>query len=188
LIDSRRLEDQQLPLAGRDIGFQVWEVRYRAGARNLIDRIHYNGERFPFVVQRETFTQESLADSDSQEMAVDVAQRTETVAVSVPFLLGRQLLECSCLRTVRHRAKGNTVRLAFTCSDVPGGDVAVWSTDFDAQGGRVGAQVVQLLEYGDTAGGDPTGDETAGGDTAGEDTAGGETLLGETPLESSDDP
>ncbi len=140
---SRGVEDRSLLLAGRAVMCRVYEIRYREGARNLIDRVHYDSEHFPFVLRRETF-----AEYDPQESAAATEQLMEVSAQEVPYQVGTQLLDCSCLRTFRHLAKGDTLRLAFSNASVPGGEVAVWSTDFDTEGQRVRWSITRLLDYG----------------------------------------
>ena len=158
---SRRREDRTLQLAGRAVTCQVFEIPYRDGARNLRDRIHYDPQRFPFVLLRETFVDSgkekqllkvSAAKASPPEVATaKIVQQTEVLALEIPYLVGRELLDCSWLRTVRHRAKGNTVKLMMLNKTVPGGKVAVWSSDFDAQGQRVRWSGTTLLAYGETS-------------------------------------
>jgi|GEM_PF-4488635 len=140
LVDSRRLADQAWSLAGRTTDCQVWELRYRDGARKLKDRLFYHPQQFPFVWRRETFSEEQTQDAEAERVM-------EMVATTLPYQLGEQLLECSCLRTLRHRAKGDTVRLAFLSSAVPGGEVSAWFTDTDAAGRRVRSSAAQLLTF-----------------------------------------
>jgi len=188
LVDSRRLEDQTFQLMGRATECQVWEIRYREGARNLADRIFYDAQQFPFVLQRETFTTDGPNDNIPKGAARQAEQRVEVTVPSVPYLLGEQLLECSCLRTFRHRAKGDTLRLTFSSSVVPGGEVAVWSTDLDAQGLRVQTSMAELLAYGETSPNETRTDETPADEKLGDETRADETLDDETRLEATGNP
>ncbi len=146
ISDSRRVENRSLSLAGRAVECQVFELRYLEGDRNLTELVYYDSQRFPFVLQRETF-----ADNGQQETTTETEQLIEVTAQAVPYRVGEQLLDCCCLRTLRHRTKGDTLRLAFSTLTVPGGEVAVWSTDFGAQGQRVRWSVTTLLAYGETS-------------------------------------
>ncbi|NOZ40784.1 MAG: hypothetical protein GXP24_11235 [Planctomycetes bacterium] len=154
ITDSHRLEDQTLSLAGRTVECQVFELHYREGSRKLTDRIHYAPQRFPFVLHRETFPELVPAEGSPKEAATDATaeaeQLIEVMAQTVPHQVGEQLLACSLLRAFRHRPKGDTLRLAYLNRTVPGGEVAVWTTDFDAQGQLVRWSVTTLLAYGET--------------------------------------
>lgn len=146
IAESHRIEDRSLTLAGRDVECQVFEIRYRDGTRNLIDIVHYDPQRFPFVLWRET-----SVDSGKKETAAETEQLTDVTARELPYQVGEQLLACSWLRTFRHRAKGDKLQMVISNSTVPGGEVAVWSTDFDAQGQRVRWSVTTLLAFGETS-------------------------------------
>ncbi len=156
IADSRRLEDQTLSLAGRTVECQVFELHYRGdGSRNLIDRIHYDPQRFPFVLQRETFPEPVPAEDSSKNAAkvatAEVEQLMEVMAQQMPYQVGDQLLACSFLRTIRHRPKGDTVRLVYANRTVPGGEVEVRTIDFNAQGQPVRWSITTLLAFGETS-------------------------------------
>ncbi|MGI9429643.1 MAG: hypothetical protein ACR2NM_13355 [Bythopirellula sp.] len=145
LAETRRLENRPLPLAGRESECQVWELFYVDNGRQLRDLVYYDPERFPFVLQRET------ADAKGQQSTpAELAQRTEVAAVEVPCQIQLKLWNCTCLRTYRHRSKGDSLRLAFINRAVPGGEVVVRATDFDAAGRRVRWSVATVLDFGDS--------------------------------------
>ena len=162
MVGSRQLEDQAITIAGRAAKCQVWELRYRDGARNMLDVVYYQPQRYPFVLQRETFANDIQIDGIQSDAAVEVEQLMEVIALDAPFLVGEQLLGCSWLRTFHHRVKGDTVRLAVSSASVPGGDVAVWSTDFDAQGRRSLSSATSLLAFDDS----PSEDDSAAHDVS----------------------
>lgn len=145
IINSRRLEDETLALAGATVLCQVWELRYRDEARNLVELIHYDPQTFPYVLQRETFT-----DTGSENGTAIGEQQMQAMARDVPYRLGEQLVKCACLRTSRHRAKGDTLTLTFASPTVPGGEMAAWTTDFDSQGQRIRWSVTSLLGSGES--------------------------------------
>ncbi len=143
VVETRRLEDQDLTLTNRTVACQVWDVQYRDDSRTLVDRIFYAPEQFPYVLRRET-AQVASPDSDppSTEQVVSV------VAIEIPYPFGDRILHCTCLRTTRHGEKGSTVRLAMVSELVPGGEVAVWTTDFDPQGNPSRGSFQELVDYG----------------------------------------
>ena len=151
IADSRRIEDQTLRMAGREVVCQVFEIRYRDGAQNLIDRVYYDPQHFPFVLLRETFNDTGQAEDGQKDMG-EAEQRIDVTAQEFPYPIGEQLFACSSLRTLRHRPKGDTRRSAFINKTVPGGEVAVWSSDFDAEGSHVLRwSVTTLLAFGETS-------------------------------------
>lgn len=183
LVDSVRLEDQLVPLPGRVATCQVWEVRYHDGSRDLTDRIFYDAQRFPFVLKRETFANTSLNDrgvtnadlvtdapagdipnekATPNRITDEIEQLTEVTAPSVSYPIGDQLLNCSCLRTIRFRTKGDALRVTFVSPTVPGGEVAILSTDFDTEGQRVRSSVAIIVGHGEA----PLESETASSATA----------------------
>ena len=151
VVGSRRLDDQSLQLAGLAVECQVWEIRYRDGTHILTDIIHYQAERFPFILRRETLSKVDSSKVDSKKDVIEAVRRSEVAASTVPYFVGDQMLDCCCWRSFRHRTKGETQRVAFASSAVPGGEVAVWSTDSDALGKRVRWSVTKLLAYGDSS-------------------------------------
>ncbi len=144
-VESRRLEDQPYQVAGPAVSCQVWELRYRDEALNLVELIHYDPMRFPFVMKRETLTDTSPA---SGEFLTD--RLVQVTAQELPFQWGEQMIACACERSYRHRAKGDTHSLRFISPTVPGGELAAWSTDYDAQGQRVRWSVTSLVASGTT--------------------------------------
>lgn len=143
IIETRRQEDQVLTLTNQDVNCQVWDVLHRDDARTLVDHILYSPEQYPHVLRRET-AEVASPDGDPRpsEQAVNI------VAVEIPYLLGDQVLQCTCLRTTRQGDKGSTVKITLVSEQVPGGEVAVWTTDFDAQGKRARWSSQELLGYG----------------------------------------
>lgn len=145
LGESQRLEGRPLPLAGRDSECQVWELWYVDNGRPLRDLVYYDPERFPYVLLRET------ADVRGEQNApVELAQRSDIAAIEVPCQIQQKLFSCTCVRTYRHRSKGASLRLAFINQEIPGGDVVVRATDFDAEGRRVRWSVATVLDFGDS--------------------------------------
>jgi len=144
IVDARQLEEASLSVGGQPVDCQVWEIRYNEDARTLVDRIYYAPELFPYILQRET--------SEADDAAGDrprVGQTTKVVALEVPYVVDGRIAACSCIQTIRSSVKGNTVRVVFESDEVPGGEVAAWSTDYDDQGRRTKWSVLELLSYGE---------------------------------------
>ena len=121
---------------GQNIECQVWNIHYRDGTRNLIDRVSLTPLQHPFVLRRETLVdpgQPSGAEVNLKAPVEKTDQLTEVLAQAVPYSIDEQLLSCCLLRTYRHRAKGATSRLVYLSKTVPGGEVEVQSTDFNAK-------------------------------------------------------
>ncbi len=145
IVSTRRLEDESLSLANRTVNCQVWEVTYNDDARTLVDRICYAPEQFPYILRRET-----SAATGAEDGSPPVEQVQSVVAIEMPYLVEGQTLRCTCLETTRRGEKGGSVRVALVNDRVPGGEVAVWSTDFDPQGRRSRWSSQELVDYGQT--------------------------------------
>ena len=154
IAESRRIEDRSLSLAGHEVACRVFEIDYREESRNLTELVHYDPLQFPFVLRRETFAEKDTKGT-AAEATVETEQLMEVIAQEVPYRVGGQLLDCSLLRTFRHRTKGDSVWMTMANVTVPGGKVAVWTTEFDAQGKRVRWSVTTLLAFGESSPEDP---------------------------------
>lgn len=146
IISSRRLEDRSITLANNTVNCQVWEVAYSDEARSLVDRIFYAPDQYPYILRRETSAETSVSDGE-----LPVEQVQSVVAGEVPYLVDGQVLPCTCLKTTRHTEKGSSVRVSLVTPQIPGGEVAVWSTVFDPRGQRSRWSSQELVDYGQGA-------------------------------------
>jgi hypothetical protein len=143
LSQAKLPEVVQLSIDGRTIECEVWEIRYHCDARQLVDRLYYNANFRPYILQRETT---ELSDEPGQ--APRSTEQMQVTASTLPYLWHDEQITCSATRTVRQSGKGRRVEVALTSLQVPGGEVAVWSTEWDAQGNQIGAQTVELVAHG----------------------------------------
>ena len=121
---------------------QLWELTYRDDARLLLDRIYYYPQRFPFIAKRETYEHEQSPETSIPE------QSTEVTAWVIPYVLQGKMVRCSCLGILQQRPKGRSSRILFTSPDVPGGEVAAWTSDYDSQGQLTRWSTMELIGYG----------------------------------------
>jgi hypothetical protein len=145
VVEARRLEDKELTLTGQTVACQVWDIVYRDDARTMVDHIFYSPQRYPHVLRRETA---EVASPDGDPPPTE--QVVSIVAVEIPYVHEGEILLCTCLRTTRQGEKGSTVRISLVSDLVPGGEVAVWATDFDSQGRRSRWSTQKLAGYGQT--------------------------------------
>jgi len=143
VVESRRLEDQSLALTNGLVACQVWDVLYRDDARTLVDRLYYSPQQYPHVLRRET----SEVASDENETS-STEQQVVIVAVDIPYVVDEETIRCTCLQTTRQGEKGSTVKISMVSELVPGGEVAVWATDFDPQGRRSRWSSQELVSFG----------------------------------------
>lgn len=155
LSETIRLDDLSLSVAGRQLDCERWDIVYQQGDRGLRDAIHYCASQFPYVVKRQTFsansklTKNTAADVEVEEDEVENPdQIVEVVALETPYTLNDQVLNCTCIRTLRQRAKGGSVRIKWICREIPGGEVQVQTTEFDAQGRSLRFSETTLLDFG----------------------------------------
>lgn len=143
ILLSRRLDDQILALPLGSTNCEVWEVAYQEDARNLTDRIFFAPQQFPYVLRRET-----TAEPSDPNLPPALEEVVTIVAKEVPYTVGTETKLCSCLQTVRHGQKGSTVVISMLNESVPGGEVAVWTTEFDLQGARTRWSTQKLVSHG----------------------------------------
>ena len=143
IIESQRQEDQTVELTTGQVNCQVWDVLYRDDTRSLVDRIYYSPERFPFVLRRET-SEVSSGEGDP----LPVEQVVSVVAEEIPYVVDGETLRGTCLQTTRRGEKGSMVRISIVSQEVPGGELAAWSTDFDAEGRRSRWSSQELIGHG----------------------------------------
>lgn len=160
LSESRQLEDQAFVLPGQKIPCEVWKLHHQEGSRTLRDLVFLSNERYPHVMLRETVIDPGeVIEKSTEDVAVEAAavssdlnspeveQRIEVIALSMPCDFEGKVLNCTSIRTVRYREKGDTVQLALVNRDVPGGEVTASSTDYDAEDEPVRFSVSTLLGY-----------------------------------------
>ncbi len=145
VVETRRLEDQELTLSNQTVVCQVWDIVYRDDARTMVDHVFYSPQQYPHVLRRET---SEVASPDSDPPSTE--QVVSIVAVEIPYIIGGEVVPCTSLRTTRRGEKGSTVRISLVSELVPGGEVAVWATDFDPQGRRSRWSSQELVGYGQT--------------------------------------
>ena len=142
ILETRRLDDQLIALQTGPMNCQVWEIVYREEPVTLVDRVYYSADKFPHVVRRETIS------SSGDGGGVPPEETSNVVAWEVPYKVGQEVQLCTCLQTVRQGEKGSTVRVSMISDAVPGGEVAVWTTEFDPAGHRTRWSSQELVAYG----------------------------------------
>ena len=142
-LETRRLDDHNLALALGSLKCEVWEIVYLQDERKLIDRIYYSPEQFPYVIRRET-----IAEASDPNEAAQLEVEGNVVALDVPYQVGQDIQQCTCFRTVRHSDKGNIVTVSLLSEAVPGGEVAVWTTEYGLQGAPTRWSNQVLVSYG----------------------------------------
>lgn len=143
VFSTTRRDDEIIVFNDRSIECQVWDVLYGEEAQNLRDRIYYTPEKFPYVLRRETF--EEVENLPVGTTPVDVSS---VIAEYVPMLVDNQLLSCVCEKSTRLRDKGSIQSIRMLSPKIPGGEVHVWSTDFNIEAKPNRWSVLKLLKYG----------------------------------------
>ena len=142
ITQTVRGDDVRLSLESTNAECQLWELTYRDDARLLLDRIYYHPNSFPYVVKRETFQHELSPEATVAEQQVEVA------AWTVPYVLQGEMVACCCLRVLQQRSKGRSSRVLFSSPNVPGGEVAAWSSDYDSEGQLTRWSTMELVGFG----------------------------------------
>lgn len=144
VLESHRLTDEFLDLPAGEVECQVWDVVYTQDSRTLVDHIYFAPDEFPHVLRRET------AAASVEEGGLGPVLQTESiVARDVPFTVAGKTWLCTCQQIVQRETKGSTVRIAMLSPAVPGGEVAVWLTDFDTEGRRSRWSHQELVSFGE---------------------------------------
>lgn len=126
---------------------EVWEVEFNDESRNEKARLLHSAQRFPFVLRRELTTKDASSAGQGQEN-----ERSRIIALEVPFSFRDRTYSCVLQKTDRRNEKGSTQSLAMLSDEIPGGEIASWSTDLDTEGRRVRWSVLRLVSFEVTAG------------------------------------
>lgn len=142
-LAHRRLGDASVAVNFTDVPCNVWELSYVHDSQSMVDRIFYNSEVPPYVLRRESIEQGGMEDRPHS------VERTEYIAIQLPYVVNDDALMCDCRRRYTSGVKGRTVEIAFVSNEIPGGEAAAWSTEWDAEGKRVRTTRTELVDYGD---------------------------------------
>ena len=142
ITGMQKKENQIISYEGEEVECEIWELRYLDDSRQMVDRIVYSPQRYPFVIRRDS--KEIQDDSQAQP----VEEQVEVIASTIPFVIEGKMTMCCSQRTTRRRAKGNSLRVTFLAPTVPGGEVAAWSSDFDSQRQLTRWSTFELISYG----------------------------------------
>ena len=155
VFSTTRQADQLLALNVGEVSCQIWDVQYTEEGHNLVDRIYYSPEEYPYILQREVSER-----ADDSPVELPPLDSTTTVAHAIPFVLDGRFISCTSQQVVRRLEKGNTQTLTLMSSEVPGGEVNSASTDFDSSGRRIRWSVLKLVAYGDNSNASISGHST----------------------------
>lgn len=143
VIATRVLQPVELRLADRKISCNVLDQQVRDEQHVLHQRLYYAAQQSPYILQREV--------SELPDQPTEMPRWTQTdriISLKIPYSVGEKIFSCSCLKTVRTSNKGGTVRMALQTDAVPGGVVAAWSTDTDAEGKPARWSLLELIDFG----------------------------------------
>ena len=144
MVSSRVLAETKWKLDDRELDCAMTEQQLRDQQHHLVQRLCYTPEQSPYVLFRE-ITEVPAEDSEESRWS----QTDRVVTLEVPYAMGEQVFSCSCTKSVRTSNKGTTQRMTLETDDVPGGVVAAWSTDTDAEGKRARWSLTELIDYGE---------------------------------------
>lgn len=142
IVACERLPNETVILSCRPVACSVWRIEYDLEGRRLSDRVWFSAEQFPYVLKRQRTT------ASSSGAASDEVETVEAFADGLPHRVAGKTLRCAYVRTVRQGPKGRTVEASLVSAEAPGGKVAAWSTDWDANNRRISSTVMSTVEYG----------------------------------------
>jgi hypothetical protein len=131
----------RIKIDGRDLESEIRTVTIIGQTCQWTSRIYYCGDVAPYVLRRETRSQ------DIQLKKTNYETQVEVVAVDMPQEVKGVIKPASHIRTVHSTPKGKTVTLEIRCEDVPGGFVAHTGKELDAAGNVIGRSKLELLDY-----------------------------------------
>jgi hypothetical protein len=131
----------RIKIDGRDLVSEIRTVTIIGRTCQWTSRIHYCGDVAPYVLRRETRSQ------DIQLKKTNYETQVEVVAVDMPQDVKGEIKPASHIRTVHSTPRGKTVTLEIRCEDVPGGFVAHTGKELDAAGNVVGRSKLELIDY-----------------------------------------
>lgn len=108
----------------------------------MLDQLYYHPQLFPNVLQRDS------SKSDDQQEDTEIFDTTKTIASRVPYVVDEKIINCTSQQTLRKRQKGNSTQITFLSSEIPGGEAASWTSDYDSQGKINRWSTLKLIGYG----------------------------------------
>ncbi|NLE38269.1 MAG: hypothetical protein GX621_09625 [Pirellulaceae bacterium] len=143
-ITAKELDPETLVIEGRKISCQVRELRLAdpKTQRLQVSKLYYNNDLDPFILKRET----TLSDPADETVLSETVMVVD--ALRMPFLVGEQIISVAHLRATTKHARGTTITLAYTSTEVPGGIVCQHTKEMDKEGRLVGRRVLELSDYG----------------------------------------
>jgi hypothetical protein len=139
--------EDEVQIGSRRFPCEVWEVEFNDETGNQRTRMFHSSQHFPYVLRREFSRKDETNAKPAEENELSVV-----VALEVPFAFRDRTYACVLQKTNRHNEKGSTQTLAMLSNEIPGGEIASWSTDFDSEGRRVRWSVLRLVAFDVTAG------------------------------------
>lgn len=137
----KKVGDSELVLNGRKIPCEVRQaIMNENGGTRTTATAYYSPEVAPHVLRREL----TIVSGAGAEPATTTE---EVVALGMPYDVLGQRRTASFVHTVHKVPKQSKVTVEVCCDDVPGGIVAQWTKELDADGKLIGRTMAELIEF-----------------------------------------
>ncbi|MCA9268806.1 MAG: hypothetical protein KDA41_10065 [Planctomycetales bacterium] len=128
-------------IAGQRFNSEVRGYSCLANSHRWSTRVYYSSNVAPYVLRREIRWQDSGGQRTLYETVVEVT------AVDVPEQVKGKPRLVSHVQTTHVTPGGKTITKEVRCEEVPGGNVAHTSQEFDKDGVLVGRSTLELVDY-----------------------------------------
>jgi hypothetical protein len=136
------LGDSELVINGRKIPCEVRQaVMNGEGAKRTTLKVFYSADVTPHALRREW----SVGQTPQAPAATTVE---EVISVGLPYPVAGQLRAAAFVHTLQKLASQTKESMEVTCDEVPGGIVAQWSKELDADGKLVRRTTQELIDFG----------------------------------------
>jgi hypothetical protein len=140
-VEVKKIGDSELVLNGRKIPCEVRQVVMNGeGAMHTTATAYYSADVTPHVLRKEQTTSNGSA-------AEPATSTEEVVALGMPYDVLGQRRTVAFVHTVHKVAAKSKVTMEVCCDEVPGGIVARWSKELDADGKLIVRTTLELVDY-----------------------------------------
>ncbi|HZL88732.1 MAG TPA: hypothetical protein VFB96_10195 [Pirellulaceae bacterium] len=136
-----KIGEREVELNGRRIPCEVRKaVMNGDGTTRTTATAYYSADVAPHLLRRELTTAAPAAGEATSTIE-------EVIALGMPYEFLGQRRAASFVRTVQKQPKQSKEAMEVWCDDVPGGVVAQWSKELDAEGKLISRITLELVGY-----------------------------------------
>ncbi|MBX3412506.1 MAG: hypothetical protein KF708_07450 [Pirellulales bacterium] len=142
-VKLQALGDGHVTIEGKQIPCQIEQAEIVEKAGRTQAKIYYSATQYPHVLRTEVTTTDDRGETTSQSTG-------EVIALDMPYrTLAGETRHVAVWQETARKSKGAIERsLTLRSGEIPGGVVARWSKELDAEGHLVRRSTLELIDFG----------------------------------------